>query len=102
MPVPRSGSIIQQIPVHSGAVTGNVIAVTGNQALFALRGFHLFCCSSAMAAGTIKVLCPHFTAKWPRLMTWILKAPTYAAGFSLSHPKHMLAGCHISDVAVCQ
>lgn len=56
----------------------------------------------ARAAGRIKVMCTCFAAKWPYLMTWILKALTCAAAFSLSHPEHMLAGCRISALAVCR
>lgn len=54
--------------------------------------------------GRIKVVCVHFAAKWPYLMAPTPKALTdaAAAAVSLSQPEHMLAGCRISDVVVCQ
>lgn len=95
-------SIMQWTPPHLRVVAENVTTVTWNQALSSHRGFYLFPYKDATATGRIKVVCTCFTAKWPYLMTWILKALTYAAGFSLSRPEHMLAGCCISDVAACQ
>lgn len=95
-------SIIWQTLLHSGVIAENVTTVTWNQALPSHRGFYLFPYEAAPAVGRIKVVCMHFAAKWLYLMASIPKALTHAAGFSLSHPEHMLVGCRISDVVKCQ
>lgn len=97
---PWGRSIIRQTLPHAGVIAENITAVTWNQALSSHRGFYLFPCEAAPAAGRIKVVCVHFAAKWPYLMAAIPKALTAAAAFSLSQPEHVRAGCRVSDVVV--